>query len=550
MALTKATSNMIEGAQVNVLDYGAVGDGVTDDSSAIQLALNQQGNIYFPDGTYIVKTTLTVKSNTCLFGSKNATIDGSTPTSITNTAIFNIVEKEDVTVKGLSFIYDTDSATSCSMFTFDGSDRIRIYDNTFTSEDGSTAGNTAAVRIRETVSKGSNDVVISGNYFEGPRLLILTQGGSGQIVKDVIISNNTFSQNSDIAENPNFLDGVVKIDLGTDNVVFSGNTCDGNNKTEGFLQVEETINNVTVTGNVINNCLGYGIFIYGGQTRSPVNNVTIIGNVLSNAGIYVADLSTRLFEFIISAGTPVLGNSYTVNSGTYLVTAINGASIETRQTDLIVTVPPATGTLAGTPTLTYSAVTLIPSAGEIIISNNVVDGTQNLTSGSTVSGIDCQFGTVANIVISDNVVKNPTGYGIINRYGNAIISNNNIVGPVIYGIFNRYGNNNSINNNNIHLSESTSSYGIGLRQCSGCLVTGNKIYGAGSSVNTGIIFIDVERTSVQNNYVNLATATYGVYIDSASNKINLSNNTLSGSTPSTNLATNSVSNNNVDMDTI
>ena len=483
MALTKATNSMIEGAQVNVLDYGAVGDGLTDDSSALQLALNEQGNIYFPDGTYIVKTTLTVKSNTSLFGSRNAVINCSTPTSVTNNTIFNIVEKEDVTVRGLSFIYDTDVATAASMFTFDGSDRIRIYDNTFTSEDGDIAGNTAPVRVRETSAKGSNDVVISGNYFEGPRLLILTQGGSGQIVKDVIISNNTFSQNTTAAPNPNILDGVVKIDLGTDNVVFSGNTCDGNNKTEGFLQVEETINNVTVTGNVINNCLGYGIFVYGGQTLSPVNNVTILGNVLRNAGIYVADLGSG-------------------------------------------------------------------SAGEIIISNNVVDGTQNLTSGTTVSGIDCQFGTVANIVISDNVVKNPTGYGIINRYGNAIISNNNIVGPVTYGIFNRYGNNNSINNNNIHLSESTSSYGIGLRQCSGCLVTGNKIYGAGSSVNTGIIFIDVERTSVQNNYVNLATATYGVYIDSASNKINLSNNTLSGSTPSTNLATNSVSTNNVNMDAI
>tara|TARA_R110000772_G_scaffold202934_2_gene313183 strand:- start:1 stop:1452 length:1452 start_codon:yes stop_codon:yes gene_type:complete len=483
MALTKATSNMIEGAQVNVLDYGAVGDGVTDDSSAIQLALNQQGNIYFPDGTYIVKTTLTVKSNTCLFGSKNATIDGSTPTSITNATIFNIVEKEDVTVRGLSFIYDTDVATACSMFTFDGSDRIRIYDNTFTSEDGSTAGNTAAVRIRETVSKGSNDVVISGNYFEGPRLLILTQGGSGQIVKDVIISNNTFSQNSDIAENPNFLDGAVKIDLGTDNVVFSGNTCDGNNKTEGFLQVEETINNVTVTGNVINNCLGYGIFIYGGQTLSPVNNVTIIGNVLSNAGIYVADLGTS-------------------------------------------------------------------SAGEIIISNNVVDGTQNLTSGPTVSGIDCQFGTVANIVISNNIIKNPTGYGIINRYGNVVISNNNIINPVTYGIFNRYGNNNNINNNSINLSGASSSYGIGLRQCTGGLVTGNKVYGVGASINTGIIFLDVERSTVQNNFVDLATATYGVYIDANSNKINVSNNTSSGATPISNSATNSVSNNNVDMDTI
>jgi len=38
MALTKATYSMIAGAAVNVLDYGAVGDGVTDDLAAFNLA--------------------------------------------------------------------------------------------------------------------------------------------------------------------------------------------------------------------------------------------------------------------------------------------------------------------------------------------------------------------------------------------------------------------------------------------------------------------------------------------------------------------------------
>lgn len=38
MALTKAHSRMIEGTPVNVFDFGAVGDGVTDDSAAVQAA--------------------------------------------------------------------------------------------------------------------------------------------------------------------------------------------------------------------------------------------------------------------------------------------------------------------------------------------------------------------------------------------------------------------------------------------------------------------------------------------------------------------------------
>ena len=63
MALTKVSYSMINGDVVNVLDYGAIGDNVTDSTSAIQNAINYAaplGKIVFiPAGTYkITKLTL------------------------------------------------------------------------------------------------------------------------------------------------------------------------------------------------------------------------------------------------------------------------------------------------------------------------------------------------------------------------------------------------------------------------------------------------------------------------------------------------------------
>ncbi len=48
---------------VSVKDFGAVGDGVTDDTVAIQAALDLVGTINFPIGIYAISSTLNLKSN-------------------------------------------------------------------------------------------------------------------------------------------------------------------------------------------------------------------------------------------------------------------------------------------------------------------------------------------------------------------------------------------------------------------------------------------------------------------------------------------------------
>lgn len=60
MSLTKVTYSMIDGALVNVLDYGADPTGVADSTTAIQQALNTGNSVFIPDGEFLVTDTLTV----------------------------------------------------------------------------------------------------------------------------------------------------------------------------------------------------------------------------------------------------------------------------------------------------------------------------------------------------------------------------------------------------------------------------------------------------------------------------------------------------------
>jgi Pectate lyase superfamily protein len=84
MSLTKATFSMISGAFANVKDFGAAGDGVTDDTAAIQAAINYAQNnisppglttsatgpgcVYFPAGAYKVTDELLVTYKISVLG--------------------------------------------------------------------------------------------------------------------------------------------------------------------------------------------------------------------------------------------------------------------------------------------------------------------------------------------------------------------------------------------------------------------------------------------------------------------------------------------------
>lgn len=86
MALTKVTNSMMNSASASVLDFGATGDGVTDDSDAIQACINYvqantnsgvhgsysphvgPGTVFFPEGAYKVTKPLVISYGICIEG--------------------------------------------------------------------------------------------------------------------------------------------------------------------------------------------------------------------------------------------------------------------------------------------------------------------------------------------------------------------------------------------------------------------------------------------------------------------------------------------------
>lgn len=53
---------------VSVKDYGAVGDGTTDDTTAIQTAIDTESPVYFPEGSYLITSDLSLNKRQRLFG--------------------------------------------------------------------------------------------------------------------------------------------------------------------------------------------------------------------------------------------------------------------------------------------------------------------------------------------------------------------------------------------------------------------------------------------------------------------------------------------------
>lgn len=167
MALQKIHNRMISGAPVSVKDYGALGNGTTDDTLAIQAALNTGADhIVFPSGHYLISSGLTASTSGSLFidgmGSKISAVSQSMESmlKITSSGAADFIEVKNLHLVGSSLA----STGIFADITSNSVSKVIIQDNILENfNNGGVTRSTYGIRVD---ALGAESVRIIGNVVK------------------------------------------------------------------------------------------------------------------------------------------------------------------------------------------------------------------------------------------------------------------------------------------------------------------------------------------------------------------------------------------------
>ena len=333
--------------------YGAVGDGVTDNATAIQNTFNYAATNHcialIPAGIFAYSGNITA-----------------TGIAVTGTGAASILAPLSLTNQALVLAGTGGSVSNLSMVS------------------------TATVRLT-TPQSGMIWIDNATNYYVEN---VLINGSSSVGIMSYASSNGTISGNT--VENT-LADSITQI-AGSTNITVSGNKIlnsgDDGISIVSYVAYPPIVSNITVTGNTVtNNLYGRGMSVIGGS------NITFTGNYVSNpdgmSDVYIA--SESQWDTLGVSGVTASGNTLLAggpNQGTVTVynsqgTAytITGVTISGNQ----IVDPP------------YVAIQFIGNGPETVL-------VENNTDYSTNTFDDIGSDPLANGTLSGNQVLAPSAY--------------------------------------------------------------------------------------------------------------------------------------------
>lgn len=217
MALTKAHNRMITGAPVNVLDFGATGDGVTDDTAAIQLAIvdcvTSNKKLYAPAGFIFkidsaldfsgvkdIEFLSDILVNPAIVGVP-VTVGGFATGGVCNIKFASVTDGTSViTASAPSRPIFRISGMKSSAFAIGSCNYLQIYADDSSAATSSTAYNdiylSGAQRKVEITDAGGTSSWVNENRIRGGRIVELNIQGVSYKHNHNKFYNNTFEGSS------------------------------------------------------------------------------------------------------------------------------------------------------------------------------------------------------------------------------------------------------------------------------------------------------------------------------------------------------------------
>lgn len=425
----KPSDIITKGPWVDVRAYGAVGDGTTDDTTAVQNAINSitdvEQSLLISDGEFLVTGALTLQTGLKIKGT------GTLKFSVGATAyIFDCTNLSNIIIDGIKITVTADAAVDANqgLFLLNTSNGITIKNCDIVST------NRTVLRITGLGATASTDIYIRDNKIKA----------TGANVFTVYTSQRTDTLTITTAGNKNivfkgnlFYDGANCLLLDGDMISVDGNTFDAftvpiaclklrdsifsNNKLFGFVGnaivlgngTDDMIQNVTVSDNIIDGTgtsTLHGINVYkqgGAATNRGLSKwITITGNTIRDCA------ESGIFAY--ANGYLTIGNNVVADCGIGI--QVNSGEITDPGTNII------TGNL-----LTGNAVGLGLGASGITSGVPFIIAKNNIIRDSTGNG--AYLARLSSALFNDNIIDGSGGDGLyINVCAEVIAKGNRVTG--------------------------------------------------------------------------------------------------------------------------
>ncbi len=314
---------------VSVKDFGAVGDGVTNDQAAIQAALSTGKNVFIPDGVYLFNTSISYTADgQAIYGSGNNSVlkSGSGSVYISsnsrdNISLHDLKVDGSVTNGGFIIAGGSSNVTISRVYWYRGGQRVwlftcssvKVLDCTF---EGTGYG------IIQQAGHASSFVLVSGCLamdMEGDFVEANCEGAHPS--SSWAITNNVYkgSQGYPTTATEKRFVGITSVN----GVVIDGNVVE---KVAGdaAVHLENTLGETVVSNNVFDNCLGSGgnngyIYLLASSENTVISANIFLRTDPALPAAYAVQCNNNYSNTIQFTGNRVVGTSAGCNfNGPYI----------------------------------------------------------------------------------------------------------------------------------------------------------------------------------------------------------------------------------------